>query len=223
MEPALILLAFVAAFFWVRQPALQPYSLQLTAALFVAYFLGKRLMRAQWHHFFPGGNGNFMETALLVAGTAVLVGHTGALSSPFLPIFFLLMFASVLTLHISSLVVELTGLMIFLWAISAQPWSWHDVITWLSFPLLTPLMIFARWQWEDAQKSQRAAQQTVQELTQQESTTLLFLSTFLKPKLQLVAASLFTARNLEMAQQQIQLLITEVDNTIRELDANSTE
>ena len=148
LEPVSIAASFLLAYFWVSSPMLREYSLQLAAGLFLIYFLTKRLQQTKWHHIMPSEES--LETALLVGAVAVVVGSTDALGSPFLPLFYLLLFVSVMTINLYSNLVEMVALLLFLWAVSVHPLTGNYWLELLSLPLLLPLMLFPRCQFETA-------------------------------------------------------------------------
>ncbi len=217
LEPFSILLAFVIAYFWVSSPLLREYSLQLAAGLFLIYFLSKRLQQSKWNHLMPSEES--LETALLVGAVAVVVGSTEALGSPFLPLFYLLLFVSVMTISLYSNLVEMVALLLFLWAVSVHPLTGNYWLELLSLPLLLPLMLFARWQFEEAQEDKYRLKQEENLLADQESRILMFLSTYLTPRLrQLRAMLILNDQNRLSVAKQLEVLEAESVRLLQEID-----
>ncbi len=206
-EPISIACSLTFAYVWVTIPELRPFSLQLTAAGIVGFFIAKRFSRSRLHHVLP--RPETMETALLVGAVALGVGSTGGLASPFLPVIYLVLFASVLTLQLSSNMAEMIGLSLFLWAVSPHPLTPNLWIELISLPFLLPLMIFARYQFDEAQEQRYLAQQERVLLRDEEQAVVAFLSEFLHPKLQQLRAASTTPQNLWMIERQLELLENE--------------
>lgn len=204
-EPLSIACALTVAYVWVTLPELRGFSLQLTAASIVLFFIAKRVSHSRIHHVLP--QPETFETALLVGGVALGVGATGGLASPFLPLIYLVLFASVLTLRLSSNIAQMIGLTVFLWAVTPHPLSSALLIELLSLPFLLPLMIFARYQFDEAQEQRHLAQQERVLLRGEEQEIIQFLGTFLHPKLQQLQRTLsLNPREPWVVQKQLELL-----------------
>jgi hypothetical protein len=217
LEPASILFAFVLAYFWVSSPLLREYSLQLASGLFLIYFISKRLQQSKWNHLMPSEES--LETALLVGAVAVVVGSTDSLGSPFLPLFYLLLFVSVMTINLYSNLVEMVALLLFLWAVSVHPLTTNYWLELLSLPLLLPLMLFARWQFEEAQEDKYRLKQEENLLAEQESRIMMFLSTYLVPRLrQLRAMLIINDQNRLSVAKQLEILEAESGRLLQEID-----
>jgi len=115
-------------------------------------------------------------------------------------------------MHTTSILVLEVLIPLFLWAIGTQfipttfPYqSWAAI---LSFPILLPLLVFARHQYtQNAQQKQELEKKT----TQQVDTTL-FVSTFLKPKLKtILEMSEYPVDNKENIQKQLTLVLEETE------------
>lgn len=215
VESLLIILSVSLSYLWLTSPDLHPYSLQLTALFFVAYFVAKRFQRAGWHHILPSSE--TFQAALLTAGLTLVVGATGGLNSPFLPLFHLLLFVAALSLGMWANLVEMSTLTVFLWAISTHPLTNANTISLLSLPFLLPLMIFARMQFEEAQ-TERAL---LKKNNSEEEKTQRYLKNFLVPKLQAVRESLsMSHNNTPLVQKQLALLENETNRLIEENTPN---
>lgn len=220
-EPISLVISLVLAAIWVSQPGLSEYSLQLATILFLIYFLVKRWQGSRWnkdlHHIMP--KADTIEASVLLAAVAVVVGSSGGLASPFLPLFYLLLFVSVLTLHLYTNLVEMVALIVFLWTITPPPFTTNHFLELISLPLLLPLMLFARWQFEEAQEDKFRLQLEEQLLAKQESKIMIFLSTYLQPLLRQMKGMLYinpdnrfsVIKQLEQLEQEIQQLMHELD------------
>lgn len=221
LETFSLLFTLTLAYIWVSLPALRGLSLQLTAVCFLAYFLSKRLSHSGWHHVVPRPES--IETALLLGAIALLVGSTGGLASPFVPLFYLLLFLSALTLNLGANIVEMVALTVFLWGTSAHPLSTAQTIELFSLPLLLPLMVFARYQFEEAQEQQHLVEQEEALLSQEESEVIIFLSTYLRPKLQHVRVALETSKdNVWLARKQLELLEKEAQDLLQSVELSAS-
>jgi hypothetical protein len=217
LEPLSIALAFILAYLWTTSPTLREYSLQLAAGLFLIYFLTKRLQQTKWNHIMPSEES--VETALLVGAVAIVVGSTAGLGSPFLPLFYLLLFVSVMTISLTSNLVEMVSLLVFLWAISTQPLTTNYWLELLSLPLLLPLMLFARWQFEEAQEDRYRLAQEENLLQRQESHMLMFISTHLLPKLrELQGMLVISEHNRLSVAKQLEILSAESTRVMQDID-----
>lgn len=224
LDLVLIVVFLSLSYLWVAIPELRELSLQLTAALFVVYFVSKRLSGSRWHHILPKPAS--IETALLTGAVALVVGSTGSLQSPFLPLFHLILFISVLTIDLPANIAKVIGLTVFLWATSIQPFTNAMWIELLSLPFLMPLMIFARLQFEEAQEEKHLIKLEENILQEQEQRILLFLATYLRPKLNYIRQLLRVTqdnrlavdRQLETLEQDIIKLTQEIDHASDSLD-----
>lgn len=220
LQPLLIIISLTVSYLWVSVPSLRGVSLQLTGVLLLIYFVSKRFTSSRLHHVLPKPES--FETALLTTAVAVVVGSTGSLHSPFLPLFHLILFISVLTISLEANIVKMFGLTIFLWATSTHPLTQGMWIELLSLPFLLPLMIFARLEFEEAKEEKYLHMLEDGVLSQQESRMLLFLSTFLKPKLSYIRQLLQTSsENTWSAIKQIEMLEQEVNSAIQDIDEAS--
>jgi len=218
LQPLLIIISLVLSYLWVSVPELRSLSLQFTGGLFLLYFISKRFTSDRLHHILPKPES--LETALLTLAVAVVVGSTGSLQSPFLPLFHIILFVSVLTISLEANLVKMLGLTLFLWGTTAHPLDQQLWIELMSLPFLLPLMIFARLEFEEAREEKHLHLLEEQLLSQQESRMLLFLSTFLKPKLSFVRQLLQTStQNTWTAVKQIELLEQEINSAIEEIDS----
>ncbi|HKY73875.1 MAG TPA: hypothetical protein VJ246_01025 [Patescibacteria group bacterium] len=206
-----LFLAVTFSFVWLMSPSLKPYSLQLAAALFLAYMVSKRIARAHILHLAPSAT--IQEFATFTTMLLVLVGYTGGLSSIFFPLLYLLLFVGVLTMDISTIIALGLLLPLFLWSTHIGMITQREIAAIASFPILLPLLVFSRYQYVQAQEERKdlAAQSELQQ------EAALFLSTFLKPKLvKLLEMSEYPDHNKEVLQKQITLIIEETDTVSKD-------
>ncbi|MCD8484809.1 hypothetical protein LRY65_02595 [Candidatus Woesebacteria bacterium] len=216
LQPILIIIALSASYVWVSVPELRDISLQLTGLLLVFYFVSKRFTANRLHHILPKPES--FETALLTTAVAVIIGSTGSLESPFLPLFHLILFISVLTISLEANIIKMIGLTIFLWSTSVHPLTRSMWIELMSLPFLMPLMIFARLEFEEAREERHLHELEDDLLKQQESRMLLFLGTYVKPKLAYIRQLLQLQENTWTASKQLELLEQEVTQAMQEID-----
>lgn len=186
-------------------PQLNAYSLQFTALLILTYmFLKWRTKNVR--AVLPKAEN--IEFSILLTSLLLLVGSTGSVSSLFLPVLYLLLFFAVLILETSSVVLLDALLVLFLWATTPQPLTQHHMATLISFIVLLPLLIFAKTQYDEMKKTQQYASVEEEEI-------MLFLSTFLKPKMKyLHELSEYVQHNEQLISKQIRLIQDEIDGFI---------
>ncbi len=204
-EPLSLIVALALAYAWVALPELRIYSLQLSALGLLLFFLLKRLSHSRMHHVLPQPDS--LEAALLLGVVSLGIGATGGLASPFLPVYYLLLFITVLTLSLSSNLIVLTGMCLFLWGTTPHPLDSVHLIELISLPFLLPLMVFARMQFDEAKEQKYLAQQEEVLLNEQEEQVVEFLSDHLHPKLQNLRLALETSpENNWMVRRQLEVL-----------------
>lgn len=216
MESLLLLASVAVSYVWVSSPELRPFSLQLTAALFGVFFLSKRLSRSAGHHVLP--NPQSLETSFLLAAVALVVGSTGGVHSPFLPLFHLLLFFGALSLGIASNIVAVSSLTIFLWAVSPHPFAKQDWIELFSLPFLLPLLVFARIQFDEVQTEKYRLANQQEKTNQEEAKISGFFRSHLRPKLKHLRELLqISPQNSAVAAHQLLILEDEAERIEREL------
>src|SRR3989344_7598863 len=126
-----LLLAMILAFFFVSNPHLSDYSLQLTAVLVIFLILSHKIFQ----------NPFFLLTESTVSTICVLLitSSTGGLTSPFFFLNHFLLFELSLLLE-PSIVITLTLSLMTLYIFSHRvaP-SFHDLTLLLSFLFMTPI------------------------------------------------------------------------------------
>lgn len=222
LESLLLLASMAASYVWVSSPDLRPYSLQLTAVLFGVFFLSKRLSRSAGHHVLP--NPRSLETSFLLAAVALVVGSSGGVSSPFLPLFHLLLFFSALSLRVTSNLVAVLALTVFLWGVSPHPFAKEDWIELLSLPFLLPLLLFARLQLDEVQAEKYRLENQIERTTREEVQVTRFLGSHLRPKLRHLREQLqLSPHNAPVAAKQLLILEDEAQRIEQELNMENTQ
>lgn len=206
-------LAVVGAIFisyvWVRSPELVPYSLQLTAGLVLAYVMMKRVAKTHVLHIAPSSA--TAEVGVFTTVLFILIGYTGGVTSIFLPLLYLLLFVGVLSLHTTTIILFEFCIPLYLWALGTGPFTQHQLATIFSFPILLPLLVFARKQYTAVQREKKVEEK----LADQTFSAALFLSTFLKPKLQhILDLANYPDHNKRNIQKQLSLTIEELDDVL---------
>lgn len=195
--------AVILSYAWLSIPRLSPYSLQLTAVLILLYFFIKWKTKGSVRHVLPAAL--TAELSVIIAAVLLLVGSTGSTTSLFIPGLYLLLFFAILTVDVATVAVLDFLIVLFLWATTPPPLSGHQIATLLSFPILLPLLLSAKLH-HDEMKEQETRSAV------EEEQTVLFLSTFLKPKMQHLAhLSNFIRENEKIIRKQIELIQEEID------------
>lgn len=222
LDSALIGAALLTALVWTRHPLLAPYTLQLLAACVVAYVVLVRWRARRWHHVLPQAES--VEGALLAGAMALLIGRTGGLDSPFLPLAHVLLFVTVLTLDLGANVIHAVGLTLFLWAAGPHPLTQPLWISLLSLPAVLPLMMLARIELETARYRQMQEKHTEAVLAGQETRALLFLETFLRPKLAALRTFLESnPQHADVAARQVRILESAAEAAAKDIDEASEQ
>jgi len=158
--------------FWVLQPSLSQYTLQLIAGLALIYFLLQ----------FRSKNKSSSKTLtfdflILLTITLLLVTETGGLNSPLSFLVYLLLFAVALIFNIQTTLDLTLALILYFSFLPSTDFSQLTTITEIiALLLITPLAIFTGHQYELALKEK-------QHLEHEETNTLLFISLNLKTTL----------------------------------------
>lgn len=204
-EPLSLVVALALAYAWVVLPELRTYSLQLASFGLVLFFVLKRIGRSRLHHILPKPDS--LEAAVLLGVVSLGIGATGGLASPFLPVYYLLLFITVLTLSLSSNLIALVGMSLFLWGTTPHPLDVTYLIELVSLPFLLPLMVFARMQFDEAREQKYLAEQEEVLLNEQEEQVVQFLGDHLHPKLQSLRLALeISPENNWMVRRQLEVL-----------------
>jgi hypothetical protein len=187
---------------WIESPVLKPLSLQFTAGIALLYMGIKKLSGSKLHHIGPK-NSTFFELLLFFSAALLLVGSTGGVQSAFLPLFYVLILIAVFIFELSALVTLGISLPFFLYLLLPLPPTAHEFTTLLSFPLILPLMVLAKIQYNEMKTMEKEMKKS----EDGELESLLFFSTYLKPKIAFLhELSNYPDENIESIQKQIVLL-----------------
>ncbi len=148
-----ILVAFTAVFGWLAVPRLQEYALQAFAGALVLFFLTKRLQNAHLWHVLP--HTHSPELGLVTFAFYLLIGATGNLSSPLLPLSFVHTFIVVFTAGPYSAIATTAGAFVFHWY-QAGEISGAEAISLSIIPILLFFFLFARRQYDALRHEERA-------------------------------------------------------------------
>ncbi len=151
----LLVLVIALGFLFPRTPLAQ-FDLQITAVLFIIYFLAKRFTK----------NDRLLESTIFTLIIFIIVNTTGGLTSPFFFLLYFLLFGLTLLLEpVISIVATLTAIIFFLLTLPPDP-ALNSIIPILSLGLLSPFAMFMGQQYLRNEKMQQD--------------TFLFLSLMLK-------------------------------------------
>jgi hypothetical protein len=179
----LLSLSIVLVFLWTSVPNLSKYNLQLTGALILLYFASKILFREHIRSL-------FLATIILVSVALLLIFSTGGISSPIFFVLDFLIFAIALLLAPNQAAITSTLLVIiFVWQ-NYSGLSSAMIIDLLSLILITPLaMIFSKTYLSNLESDGKIT--VLKEAIKDEQTdSLLWISTTAKPSLANVLNSL---------------------------------
>lgn len=160
---SLILIVAIALAFLFAKSGISQYDLQITAALFIIYFLAKRFKKG----------GRLLESVIFSLVVLILVNTTGGVSSPFFFLVYFLLFSVVLLLEpVISIVVTLS-LIVFFALTLGENQSISTLLPIFSLAFLTP---FAMFMGQEYLKNEKLKAKSEKEKTD----TFLFLSLTLK-------------------------------------------
>lgn len=129
---SLILIVAIAAAFLFAKSSLSQFDLQITAALFIIYFLAKRFKKG----------GRLLESVIFSLIVLIIVNTTGGVTSPFFFLVYFLLFSVVLLLEpVISIVVTLSLIVFFVLTLG-QNQSINTLLPIFSLAFLTPFAMF---------------------------------------------------------------------------------
>lgn len=166
LHTILLIMASGGVFFWLSQPSLAPYTLQLVAIMVLLY-LGSHWLRTKkpkWFHH----STITLDITILTAMILLLVVETGTLTSPFFFLCYFLLFGVAMLYEIEATLV-LTGVLVLFFMFLPSP----SLTAIISLVMITPLAIFTGHAYESKLVEDR-------QLSREETDTLIFLSLNLK-------------------------------------------
>ena len=144
----LLITASIVTYFWITDPNLSNYSLQLTASLMIVLVITRYILKPD--------SFKLVESIISTMAVILVIQDTGGLHSPlFFLNFFLLFELSLLLEPIIPLVLSAVLIFIYL-SISHDIKNLGDLAILASFPFMTPLAIFLGkiYQKEENQKKE---------------------------------------------------------------------
>ena len=148
---ALLLLAIVLAFLWLKTPILNSYSLQAVAGCTFIYFVIKRKKRSKIHHILPDHDS--AEMALVTFGLMILIGSSGTIASPLFPLTYIHLFFLVMSSDRATSVVVGPATALFHFGLEPVI-SGSNIGHLLAIPIMLMIFLFARQQHEELIKNQ---------------------------------------------------------------------
>ena len=186
----LLLFASAGTYLWLITPSLTPYTLQLVAVLLLIYaathwFRQPQKSSQELRTKSKKPNNTIpLDLTLLTIIILLLVVETGALASPLIFLLYFLVFAVAMLFEIeATLMLTGTLLAFFLLLPSTNLTDLAHLGELLAFVMITPLSLYISHQHEDIAKQRAKTHALTNHLAQEETDTLLFLSTNLKTTL----------------------------------------
>lgn len=232
----LLTLAVFLAYLWLSIPVLAPYSLQAFAGCILAYFILKKFNDAK---FWILPNTTADEMTLALFAILLLVGATGLTSSWFFPLIYLYLFFLSLSLDTFVAISVSLQLILFFYAQIGHnlpsSLSQAEITHLISLPLILIFFLFAKHQYQEAQKHKTLVKIESEQLdiisqdllteNQWQDYILNFLNNFLYPELenlrqqnamttdkQGLARDQTTNQQLDKIQTELEKLINNINN-----------
>lgn len=169
-------IAILFIFIWTQSPLLSSYNLQLTGALILLYFGSKYLFRV-------GSNTLMLETIVLISVVLLLIFSSGGINSPiFFVLFFLLFVIALLFDPYQAAVASFLLVSFFLWE-NISNMSSIMIIDLVSLILMTPLAIIFGDSYLKSLQSEGKISLLKEAIKDEETDSLLWISTTAKPSL----------------------------------------
>lgn len=146
-----LMAAIALAYLWLQVPALRDHSLQIFAVMMVGFFVIKRIRKAKLWHIAPDRES--WELSIITFSFLLLIGATGNTESIFYPLGFLHLFFIVLASTVPTAIGATAGIMLFHYAIE-QSFTFSDLQTMISLPIMLVLFIFTKHQYDQSQFKQ---------------------------------------------------------------------
>lgn len=180
-----LLLSFTIIFIfgWTQSPVLRLYNLQLTGALILLYFVTQSIFRRTTRPF-------FFATIVLISIILLLIFSTGGINSPiFFTLFFLLFAIALLLTPNQAAIASVLLVSIFLWQ-NYQHLTSTAIIDLISLAMMTPLAIVFSKSYLKYLQSEGKITLIKEIIKDEESDSLLWITTTAKPSLASVLNSL---------------------------------
>lgn len=212
-QSAAVFIALVGCYFWLSFSRLNYYSPQLAGLLILGYFF---IRFARKKHVLPLSiSRSSPELALVSASILLLIGSTGNIQSFFFPLTYLHIFFLTMTVKPPQAVFLSVGVIAFHYSLlgSLDP---QGLSALLSIGLLLFIFLFAKRQYEEHIRKELVVEEQQEELSAQQSNAILFITTFLKPKLEtLIHLSDYPEANKEVIQRQIIIIQEAVEELLQ--------
>lgn len=183
MRTLLLSFTIVAIFAWTTTPSLNKYNLQLTGALILVYFVTRLLFRSITQSF-------FLATIVLISIILLLIFSSGGLISPiFFVLDFLLFAIALLIAPYQAAVTSFILVLLFLWQ-NYLSLSSPMIINLISLVLITPLAIVFSNSYLQNLQSNGKITVLKEAIKNEETDSLLWITTNAKPSLATVLNSL---------------------------------
>jgi hypothetical protein len=207
-----IVVALVGSYVFLTMLGLGYYAPQLAAIMVLLYFV---VRFARKRHLLPlTTEQSSPEFALVSAAVLIIVGSTGNTNSLFFPLAFLHIFLLTMILKPLQAIIVSLGTIFFHFALIEvlNPFAISHLASLL---LLLCFFLFAKKQFEERISTHQVVEQQSQALSDQQSNAILFVTTFLKPKLEhLLKLADYPEANKEAILRQIVLIQDEVEQLL---------
>lgn len=212
-QSAAVFVALVGSYAWLSYSSLTYYSAQLAGGLILLYFL---IRLARKKHLLPLSVSRAApEFALVSASICLLIGSTGNIDSFFFPLTYLHVFFLTMTIRPSQAVFLSVGVILFHYGLMGA-FTLANLSSLGSIALLLCIFLFAKRQYEEHIRKELVVEEQQEEISKQQSEAILFISTFLKPKLQtLLHLSDYPEANKEVIVRQIVIIQEAVEELLQ--------
>ncbi len=180
---SVILIITIGLAFLFPGTILASYDLQISAALFIVFFVVKKLL----------GNkiqSRLIESVIFTFVILLTVNATGGLTSPFFFLLYFLLFSLSLLLEPVISITTTIAMMAFFIVYLPPNQEFHTLLPLFSLAFLTPFALFMGQEYIESQKAKVKGQKLETELANTKKDTFLFLSLMLKNHLKSIMYSL---------------------------------
>lgn len=178
---SLILIVCICFGFILPKTYLVHYDLQIIAVLFIALFVGRKLINVN--------KSRLLESAIFTLVILFVINTTGGLDSPFFFLLYFLIFS--LSLLLEPIIPVTTALTLILFFVITLPsdQSIQLLIPAFALAFLSPFALFMGKEYGEAQKSKAKVQHLKNKLKVTQEETFLFLSLMIKNHLRAMTES----------------------------------
>ncbi len=140
----------------INQSFLKVYELQITAIIFVVYFILKRTTRLTQHKY------DLLVGEMFTFVVANIIISTGGITSPFFFLSYFLLFTLAMLLEPTISLFTSLCLVAMLYITQTSPWSMGQAISLISLPLMTPFAMLLGSEYEKNQELKKTTRQLTQ-------------------------------------------------------------